>query len=106
MESGYRYVVPSSAGNFDIVPYAALQAQQFHTPTYNETDLTGGGLGLTFNAMDATDTRSELGSRFAEHTVINGMPLILRAACLGARLGQQSRSQRGIPIAAGIELRR
>ena len=36
----------------------------FHTPSYTETDLTGGGFGLTYNAMNATDTRSELGARF------------------------------------------
>jgi len=25
----------------------ALQAQNFHTPSYSETDVTGGGFGLT-----------------------------------------------------------
>jgi hypothetical protein len=78
LESGYRYVVPTSAGQFEISPYAALQAQWFHTPTYSETDLSGGGLGLTYNTMSATDTRSELGARFADHTAVGGMPLILR----------------------------
>ena len=34
-------------------PYAALQAQSFHTPTYSETDLTGDGFGLTYNAHDS-----------------------------------------------------
>lgn len=29
-----------------------------------ETDLTGGGFGLGYDARDATDTRTELGSRF------------------------------------------
>jgi uncharacterized protein with beta-barrel porin domain len=53
--------------------------QSFHTPTYSETDLSGGGLGLNFNAMNANDTRSELGTRFADMTAVNGMPLILRA---------------------------
>ena len=62
-----------------VTPYAALQAQSFHTPRYSETDLTGGGFGLTYNAMSATDTRSELGSRFDDMTMVNGMPLSLRA---------------------------
>ena len=28
-----------------ITPYAAVQAQNFHTPTYSEIDITGGGSG-------------------------------------------------------------
>jgi uncharacterized protein with beta-barrel porin domain len=79
LESGYRFVVPSSAGRFEISPYAAVQAQSFHTPSYSETDLSGGGLGLSFNALNASDTRSELGTRFADMIAVNGMPLILRA---------------------------
>src|SRR5262249_3273516 len=61
IEGGYRFVLPSSAGRFEISPYAAVQAQSFHTPSYSETDLSGGGLALNFNAMNATDTRGELG---------------------------------------------
>jgi uncharacterized protein YhjY with autotransporter beta-barrel domain len=79
LESGYRFVVPSSAGRFEISPYAAVQAQSFHTPSYSETDLSGGGLGLSFNARNESDTRSELGTRFTDLTAVNGMPLILRA---------------------------
>jgi uncharacterized protein with beta-barrel porin domain len=29
--------------------------------------------------MNATDTRTELGARFDDHQMVNGMPLILRA---------------------------
>ena len=79
LESGYRFVVPSSAGRFEITPYAALQAQSFHTPNYRETDFGGGGLGLNVNARNASDIRGEFGARFAEMTAVNGMPLILRA---------------------------
>ena len=61
VEAGYRYAALPTIG---VTPYAALQAQIFHTPSYSETDLTGGGFGLTYNAMTATDTRSELGARF------------------------------------------
>jgi uncharacterized protein with beta-barrel porin domain len=55
-----------------------LQAQDFHTPRYSETDLTGGGFGLTYAAMNATDIRTELGSRFDSPTLLVGRPLILR----------------------------
>jgi len=79
LESGYRFVLPSRAGRFEMSPYAAVQAQSFHTPSYSETDLVGGGLGLNFNARNGSDIRSELGTRFADITAVNGMPLILRA---------------------------
>jgi uncharacterized protein with beta-barrel porin domain len=76
VETGYRYAVQPTIG---VSPYAALQAQSFHTPRYSETDLTAGGFGLTYNAMSATDTRSELGARFDDLTMLNAMPLVLRA---------------------------
>jgi uncharacterized protein with beta-barrel porin domain len=59
-------------------PYAALQVQDFHTPSYSESDLTGGGFGLSYNAVSATDTRSELGARFDNLTMWNGTPVVLR----------------------------
>jgi autotransporter-associated beta strand protein len=76
IEAGYRYALPAT---WAVTPYGALQVQNFHTPTYSETDLTGGGFGLTYNAMSAYDTRSEVGARFDEPTMLNGMPLTLRA---------------------------
>jgi uncharacterized protein with beta-barrel porin domain len=76
VETGYRYAVKPMIG---VTPYAALQAQSFHTPTYTETEVTAGGFGLTYNAMNATDTRGELGARFDDLTALNAMPLILRA---------------------------
>src|SRR5262249_8726844 len=42
-------------------------------------DLTGGGFGLTYAAMNATDTRGEFGARFDGLTTMNGLPMILRA---------------------------
>jgi autotransporter-associated beta strand protein len=77
-EAGYRYGLPLTGYIIGVTPYAALQVQDFHTPGYSETDLTGGGFGLTYAAMNATDTRSELGARFDNLTVWDGMPLILR----------------------------
>ena len=79
LETGYRYSVPFSGLVIGATPYAAAQTQWFHTPTYSETDLSGGGLGLSYNAMTANDTRSELGARFDDLTTFNGMPLILRS---------------------------
>src|SRR6202035_1043991 len=75
LEGGYRFGMPV----IGITPYAALQTQWFHTPNYRESDLTGGGFGLAYNAMTANDTRSELGARFDNLQALNGMPLLLRA---------------------------
>jgi autotransporter-associated beta strand protein/T5SS/PEP-CTERM-associated repeat protein len=66
-ETGYRIAGAVAA----VTPYAAVQAQNFHTPTYSETDITGGGFGLTYNARNATDTRSELGARFDRLFLLN-----------------------------------
>lgn len=77
-EAGYRYAVPVTGTIVGVTPYAALQVQEFHTPSYSETDLSGGGFGLSYNAANATDTRGELGTRFDNLTVWNGMPLVLR----------------------------
>jgi uncharacterized protein with beta-barrel porin domain len=79
LEGGYRFVVPTDRNAIGITPYAALQTQDFHTPAYSETDLSGGGFGLSYNAMSGTDTRSELGGRFDDLTAINNLPLVLRA---------------------------
>jgi uncharacterized protein with beta-barrel porin domain len=76
VEGGYRYTVLPMLG---VTPYAALQAQDFHTPSYSETDVTGGGFGLSYTATNATDVRTEFGARFDNPEVIAGMPLLLRA---------------------------
>jgi uncharacterized protein with beta-barrel porin domain len=62
-----------------ITPYAALQSQLLRTPAYAENNLAGTGFGLAFNALNATDTRSELGTRFDDLQFLGNMPLILRA---------------------------
>jgi outer membrane autotransporter protein len=66
-EAGYRIAGTVAA----VTPYAAVQAQNFHTPTYSETDYSGGVFGLTYNAHNATDTRSELGARFDKQILLN-----------------------------------
>ena len=60
LEGGYRFATPFAG----ITPYAAIQAQSFHTPSYTETGAIPNGFALNFNGRDATDTRSELGARF------------------------------------------
>jgi autotransporter-associated beta strand protein len=60
VEGGYRFATP----NAGITPYAAIEPQSFHTPAYAETDAIPNGFALAFPSRDATDTRSELGSRF------------------------------------------
>jgi outer membrane autotransporter protein len=60
LEGGYRFATPY----LGITPYAAIQAQSFHTPGYTETGVIPNGFALAFQGRDATDTRSELGARF------------------------------------------
>jgi autotransporter-associated beta strand protein len=79
LEGGYRFAVvpallPTTIG---VTPYGALQAQDFHTAPYSESDPSGGGFGLSYAAMNATDVRTELGARFDDPTLVAGMPLVL-----------------------------
>ena len=76
VEGGYRFATLPTLG---VTPYAALQAQDFHTPSYSETNVVGSGFGLSYAAMNATDVRTELGARLDNPEVIGGMPLLLRA---------------------------
>ena len=79
VEAGYRQAVPINTAVIGVTPYAALQTQWFHTPSYSETDLTGGGFALSFNAVNGNDTRAEIGARFDSLTTVGGMPVQLRA---------------------------
>ncbi|HLH86926.1 MAG TPA: autotransporter domain-containing protein [Xanthobacteraceae bacterium] len=74
VEGGYRVAVLPTLG---VTPYGAVQLQDFKTPAYGETDQTGGGFGLNVAAMNATDVRTELGSRFDAPTLLGSMPLVL-----------------------------
>jgi hypothetical protein len=62
LEGGYR--IPTQ-WMVDITPFAAVQVQSFHTPAYGEVAVGGssGQFALNFNARNATDTRTELGTR-------------------------------------------
>jgi len=100
---GYRFATFYGG----LTPYAAIQSQTFHTPSYNETDLTGGGFALGFNARNATDMRSELGGRFDRLLLLNpDAALTLRARCLGARLDQRSLARPHLPHASERERHR
>ena len=73
IEAGYRFAMPMVA----VTPYAALQAQSFHTPSYSEADLTGAGFALAYNSRSARDTRSELGARFDHVAAVGAASLLL-----------------------------
>jgi outer membrane autotransporter protein len=75
LEGGYRIITPIGS----MTPYSAVQAQNFLTPDYRETDFNG-GFGLAYNANNATDMRSELGARFDKQIVLDRMAMLaLRA---------------------------
>jgi outer membrane autotransporter protein len=62
-----------------MTPYAAVQAQGFRTPSYRETDVTGGGFALGYDNRTASDIRTELGARFDTVAAVNrGAVLTLR----------------------------
>ena len=76
VESGYRFATIFGG----LTPYAAIQAQNFSTPSYSETDVNGGGFALAYNSRTGTDTRSELGARFDRLLAVNpNAVLTLRA---------------------------
>ncbi|MGZ3285726.1 MAG: autotransporter outer membrane beta-barrel domain-containing protein, partial [Xanthobacteraceae bacterium] len=76
LESGYRFATAFGG----LAPYAAIQAQSFRTPSYSETDVTGGGFALGYADRTATDIRSELGTRFDRLLALNpNAMLALRA---------------------------
>jgi uncharacterized protein with beta-barrel porin domain len=75
LEGGYRFAVLPT---FGVTPYAAVQVQSFHTPSYSETDITAGGFGLSYGAQSATDTRGEVGARFDDWQIFRDMPVVLR----------------------------
>jgi outer membrane autotransporter protein len=68
IETGYRFGfqgAPGWLGQYGITPYAALQMQSFHTPSYSELAVSGSSLfALNYEARTTRTTRTELGSRF------------------------------------------
>lgn len=62
LEGGYRFATPWMV---ELTPIAAVQVQSFHTPAYGEVAVGGSSsqFALNFAARDATDIRTELGTR-------------------------------------------
>ena len=84
LEGGYRFGMAWGG----ITPYAAIQAQDFHTPSYTETGIIPNGFGLAFGSRDATDTRSELGTRFDRVVAVyQNAVLALRGRVAGRMTG-------------------
>jgi uncharacterized protein with beta-barrel porin domain len=75
VEGGYR----ANLAPVTLTPYAALQAQSFHTPTFGETAASGSPqFALNFASQTSTAERAEVGS-WASHTFLlaNGDSLTL-----------------------------
>jgi uncharacterized protein with beta-barrel porin domain len=78
LEGGYRFRLALDHAALGVTPYAAVELQNFRTPSYSATDLTGGAFGLSYDAQNSNHTRSELGTRLDDLTTIANMPLLLR----------------------------
>jgi outer membrane autotransporter protein len=82
IEGGYRFAIPGVfyLPQFGFTPYAALQAQAFHTPSYSESAASGSPqFALVYDAQTMTTIRTELGAWFDRTTMLdNGAFLALR----------------------------
>jgi outer membrane autotransporter protein len=82
IEGGYRFIIPGvfDLPQFGFTPYAALQGQAFHTPSYSESAAFGSPqFALAYDAHTTTTTRTELGAWFDRTTMLdNGAMLALR----------------------------
>ena len=90
LEAGYRLAMTA----VDVTPYAAFQAQSFHTPSYGETATSGAGtFALAYDAKTTTATRTELGVRFDKTIAVTPTnPLTLRGRLAWAHDGNTDRS--------------
>jgi YVTN family beta-propeller protein len=80
VETGYRV---ASTLPVNLIPYTALQAQSFHTPSYSETTPGSGQFALAFNSRTASSVRTEVGSWAGRNLVLadgNVVGLFGRAA--------------------------
>jgi len=60
IEGGYRFAIPGvfDSRGFGVTPYAALQVQAFHTPSYSEVAASGSStFALAYDAQTTTTTR-------------------------------------------------
>jgi outer membrane autotransporter protein len=76
LEGGYRY----GSVNLGLTPYAAVQVQGIHTPSYTEVATSGSNqFALAYTAQSTSDIRSELGFwADTRHTLSNGALVTLR----------------------------
>lgn len=69
IETGYRLVTPW----LGVTPYAALQVQNFRTPSYGENAVSGSAaFALSYEARSTTSTRVELGAWFDKLIALDG----------------------------------
>ena len=104
VEGGYRSH-PTLGG---ITPYAALQAQSFRTPSYHETDLTGGGFALDLRCPHRHRHAQRAGRALRHAVTLDPTALLtLRARLAWAHDWVTDPSLvAGVPDAAGHELHR
>jgi len=79
IEAGYRFALPDMMlpGSGGITPYAAVQVQSFHTPSYSETADSGPTVfALNYDASTSTSTRTELGAKFDRSMALNDTALL------------------------------
>lgn len=76
VEGGYRFATPAVG----VTPYAAVQVQAFHMPSYSETASAGSNnFALNYNSQNSTDTRTEVGAWLdRSFTMDHGNTLVLR----------------------------
>ena len=99
-EGGYRFA--TAVGG--VTPYAALQAQSFRMPSFNETDVTGGGFALSLQWPHRDRYKERIGCALRPCSMgqfRRGVDLA-RPFGLGARLGHRPDAYAGVPGAAGL----
>ncbi len=79
-ETGYHIALAP----LTLTPYAALQAQNFHTPSYSESAASGAtAFALNYASQSASDTRTEFGAwvdKMIAYPDGNALKLFARAA--------------------------
>jgi uncharacterized protein with beta-barrel porin domain len=80
IEGGYRFAIPGVYGlpGFGFIPYAALQMQSFHTPSYSEIAASGSPqFALAYDARTTTTTRTELGAWFDRPVALDNDAIVV-----------------------------
>ena len=104
LEGGYRFETPYGG----ITPYAAIQAQNFHSPDYSETGAIPTRLCtcLQWPRRDRHEKRVGRALRPGAGGLFQCGAGAARAGRLGARLGQRSDAGAAVPGASRRELHR